>query len=125
MEKLGLIFGSNAPDRAASISRRAIVAGLTLSPFALIACGASGGQGSSSGATSSAPTNSPAPDEALRATCARELAGVVEMRLAATYADLAGASTGSDRNDAVLAARECAVRGITWGAPTSAFPGLD
>lgn len=59
------------------------------------------------------------------ATSARELAGVVEMRLAATYADLAGASTGSDRNDAVLAARECAVRGITWGAPTAAFPGLD
>ena len=59
------------------------------------------------------------------ATSARELAGVVEMRLAATYADLAGATTGSDRNDAVLAARECAVRGITWGAPTAAFPGLD
>ena len=79
MEKLGLIFGSNAPDRAASISRRAIVAGLALSPFALIACGASGGQGSSSGATSSAPTNSPAPDEALRATCARAEADLIAL----------------------------------------------
>jgi len=59
------------------------------------------------------------------AESAARLAGVVEMRLTATYADLAGASTGSDRNDAVLAARECAVRGITWGAPTAAFPGLD
>ena len=58
------------------------------------------------------------------ATSARELAGLVEMRLAAVYADLAGVSTGSDRNDAVLAARESAVRGITWGAPTAAFPGL-
>jgi hypothetical protein len=59
------------------------------------------------------------------ATSARELAGVVEMRLSATYADLAGATTGSARNDAVLGARECAVRGITWGASTAAFPGLD
>ena len=59
------------------------------------------------------------------AASARELAGLVEMRLAATYADLAGASTGSDRNNAVLAARESAVRGITWGAPTAAFPGLN
>lgn len=59
------------------------------------------------------------------AASAKELAGLVEMRLAATYADLAGASTGSDRNDAVLAARESAVRGITWGAPTAAFPGLN
>lgn len=58
------------------------------------------------------------------AATAGELAGLVEMRLAATYADLAGASSGSARNDAVLAARECAVRGISWGAATSAFPGL-
>ena len=52
------------------------------------------------------------------------LAGVVEMRLAATYADLAAACEGTDRCDAVLVARECAVRAVGWGAPTQPFPGL-
>lgn len=50
------------------------------------------------------------------------LAGV-EVRLAAVYADLAGSVTGSDRRDAVLAARECAVRSVAWGATPQAFPG--
>lgn len=56
---------------------------------------------------------------------AAQLAGIVEMRLAATYADLAAACTDTDRSDAVLIARECAVRAIGWGAPMNPFPGLD
>lgn len=55
---------------------------------------------------------------------ARRLAALVEMRLAAHYADLAAATSGSSRSDAVLAARESAVRAIGWGAVPEAFPGL-
>lgn len=54
---------------------------------------------------------------------ARTLLGDVEARLAAVYADLAAAASGPDRRDAVLAACECSVRSIAWGAPTAAFPG--
>lgn len=54
---------------------------------------------------------------------ARSLLAVVEARLAATYADLAAAVTGGERRNAVLAACECSVRSIGWGAPPSAFPG--
>lgn len=54
---------------------------------------------------------------------ARSLLAGVEARLAATYADLAAEVTGGDRRNAVLAACECSVRSIAWGAPTSAFPG--
>lgn len=54
---------------------------------------------------------------------ARTLLGEVESRLAAVYADLASATTGSDRIDAVLGARECAIRSVAWGAAPEAFPG--
>lgn len=54
---------------------------------------------------------------------ARALLAGVEARLAATYADLAAAVSGGDRRNAVLAACECSVRSVTWGAPTAAFPG--
>ncbi|MFY9220217.1 MAG: DUF4439 domain-containing protein [Actinomycetes bacterium] len=54
---------------------------------------------------------------------ARSLLGEVEARLSAQYADLAAASTGDQRRDAVLIARECAVRSITWGAAPQPFPG--
>lgn len=47
----------------------------------------------------------------------------VEVRLAAVYADLAAHTSGSQRREAVLSARECAVRSVTWGAPPQAFPG--
>lgn len=56
-------------------------------------------------------------------TSARALLAGVEARLAAVYADLAAETTGADRRDAVLAACECSARSISWGAPTSAFPG--
>lgn len=61
------------------------------------------------------PVNSP--------ESARALLAGVEARLAATYADLASSVTGGDRRNAVLAACECSVRSIAWGAPTAAFPG--
>lgn len=54
---------------------------------------------------------------------ARQLLADVEARLCAVYADLAAASTGPARRDAVLAACECSARSIGWGAPTAAFPG--
>lgn len=50
------------------------------------------------------------------------LAGV-ESRLAAVYADLAARTTAVQRRDAVLAARECSVRSVAWGAAPQAFPG--
>lgn len=56
---------------------------------------------------------------------ARQLAGLVEMRLAAAYADLAAALREEPRTDAVLAAREAAVRAIGWGSASMAFPGLE
>lgn len=56
---------------------------------------------------------------------ARRLAGLVEMRLAAAYADLAAASKDAPRTDAVLAAREATVRAISWGSASMAFPGLE
>lgn len=54
---------------------------------------------------------------------ARALLGQIESRLSATYADLAAEAEGPVRRDAVLIARECAVRSITWGAAPQAFPG--
>lgn len=54
---------------------------------------------------------------------ARLLLAQVESRLCATYADLAAETSGIDRTQAVLSARECAVRSVAWGAPPQAFPG--
>jgi hypothetical protein len=54
---------------------------------------------------------------------ARSLLAEVEARLAAVYADLAAATSGAQRREAVLVACECSARSIAWGAPTAAFPG--
>jgi len=54
---------------------------------------------------------------------ARALLAGVEARLAATYADLAAVVESGERRNAVLAACECSVRSIGWGASTAAFPG--
>lgn len=51
------------------------------------------------------------------------LLATIEARLAATYADLAAATRGDQRLDAVRSARESAVRSVAWGAPPEAFPG--
>jgi hypothetical protein len=106
VEKLGLISGPKALNSPARISRRAIVAGLVLSPFALAACGAAGGQGSTSGATSSAPTDSPAPDESIRATCASAEADLIALYNATlvAYPDTAGLLTIRDEHAAHLEA---------------------
>lgn len=61
----------------------------------------------------------PVTDEA----SARRLAAVVEQRLVPVYADLAAATTGQARADAVRVARESATRAISWGAQPQAFPG--
>jgi len=56
---------------------------------------------------------------------ARALLARVEARLCATYADLAAETSGVDRTQAILSARECAVRSVAWGAPPEAFPGRE
>jgi hypothetical protein len=56
-------------------------------------------------------------------TQAASLLAGVEVRLAAVYADLAAATSGMERREAVLSARECAVRSVAWGADPQAFPG--
>ena len=56
---------------------------------------------------------------------ARGLLADVESRLAATYADLAAATSGDERVNAALAACECEVRAIGWGGEPEAFPGRE
>ncbi len=53
---------------------------------------------------------------------ARDLMALVDNRLVAQYADAAAATTDADRRAAARAAAECAMRAVTWGAPTQAFP---
>lgn len=53
---------------------------------------------------------------------AEALAALVENRLVATYADFAATVDGAEREDAMRAAQQCAVRAVRWGAPTQAFP---
>ena len=62
-------------------------------------------------------------DVPVDASQAADLLAGVEVRLSAVYADLAAASSGVERRDAVLSARECAVRSVAWGAAPQAFPG--
>ncbi len=57
------------------------------------------------------------------AATAATLLADVESRLSAVYADLAAESSGDQRQDAVRAARECAIRAIAWGGTPQAFPG--
>ena len=56
------------------------------------------------------------------AASAKLLAVLVENRMVAQYADLAAATAGTAREDAVTAAMECATRAIAWGGITMAFP---
>ncbi|MEX2983920.1 ferritin-like domain-containing protein [Streptomyces sp. C36] len=52
------------------------------------------------------------------------LAAELESRLAAVYADLVRASTGSLRGEAAAGLREAAVRAARWRGGSVAFPGL-
>ncbi|MBZ6478048.1 ferritin-like domain-containing protein [Streptomyces griseocarneus] len=52
------------------------------------------------------------------------LAAELERRLAAVYADLVRASTGSLRREAAAGLREAAVRAVRWSGGSVAFPGL-
>jgi len=54
---------------------------------------------------------------------ARRLAVLIEQRMVAVYADLAAAVEDQERADAVANACECAVRSVSWGGPSLAFPG--
>ena len=55
---------------------------------------------------------------------ARRLAGRVEERTAAPYADLVAAATGPVRRFAATALRDAAVRAAGWRGETQPFPGL-
>ena len=59
------------------------------------------------------------------ATSACRLAALVESRLAAVCAQTVSASSGGDRTYAAWALTQAALRAQTWGAPVTAFPGLD
>ncbi|MFJ4437484.1 ferritin-like domain-containing protein [Streptomyces sp. NPDC088923] len=58
------------------------------------------------------------------AAAALRLAGALEERVAAVYADLVRAASGQRRADAAAALREAAVRAVRWGGDGVAFPGL-
>jgi hypothetical protein len=61
------------------------------------------------------------------AASASRLAALVETRLAAVCAQAVSASsgTGGDRTYAAWALTQAALRAQAWGAPVTAFPGLD
>ncbi|WP_166351650.1 ferritin-like domain-containing protein [Phytoactinopolyspora limicola] len=60
------------------------------------------------------------------AASARELAGLLEQRLAAPYADLVGAATDTTlRGLAAEALRAAAMRAVRWGVDPTPLPGLD
>ncbi|MFF4601182.1 ferritin-like domain-containing protein [Streptomyces sp. NPDC001339] len=62
----------------------------------------------------------PVPD----AAAAARLAGELEDRLAAVYADLVRAGGRTRRAEAAAALREAAVRAVRWRGSGAAFPGL-
>lgn len=53
---------------------------------------------------------------------ARQLAVLVERRVSAVCADLAAASSGPLREQAVMAAMEAATRSVVWGGEPQSFP---
>ena len=55
---------------------------------------------------------------------AARLLGQVEDRASVAYAGLVAASSGATRRDAVGWLRDAALRGLAWGRPPAAFPGL-
>jgi hypothetical protein len=59
------------------------------------------------------------------ARASRQLLGHVNTGLSATYADVAAASPRAARRSAAAASAQAAVRAVTWGAATQAFPGTD
>ena len=58
------------------------------------------------------------------APAARRLAGLVETRVAATYADVVGAADGAVRRAAAGWLADAAVRAASWSGRPAAFPGL-
>jgi hypothetical protein len=59
------------------------------------------------------------------AASARRLAALVETRLTAVCAQAVSVASGADRTYAAWALTQAALRARTWGAPVTAFPGLD
>ncbi|WP_184579881.1 ferritin-like domain-containing protein [Streptomyces zagrosensis] len=62
----------------------------------------------------------PVPDVA----AAARLAGELEARVCAVYADLVRATDGATRREAAAALREAAVRAVRWRGSSVTFPGL-
>ncbi|MGV1035840.1 MAG: ferritin-like domain-containing protein [Candidatus Nanopelagicales bacterium] len=72
------------------------------------------------------PDPSPAyqtPQAVTSSATATALAVVVEQRLVRSWSALAAATSGDDRKSAARAASESAVRAISWGSVSQAFPG--
>lgn len=55
---------------------------------------------------------------------ARRLARLVEDRCAVLHAAVVAATTGPERARGADALVQCATRGLRWGAPPTAFPGV-
>ncbi|MDH6122431.1 ferritin-like domain-containing protein [Kitasatospora sp. GAS204B] len=58
------------------------------------------------------------------ATAAAKLAGTIEARLTAVYADLVAAGSGSLRLAGATALRECGLQAYHWGVDVGALPGM-
>ena len=63
------------------------------------------------------------PQPITSAATATALAVTVEQRLVRSWSALAAATTADDRKSAAQAASECAVRAVSWGSVSQAFPG--
>lgn len=70
-----------------------------------------------------APAAFDLPSAVTDASSASALAIGIENALVPIYADLASATSGEPRSQAVTAAMECATRAVTWGGTPQPFPG--
>ncbi|MBP7971276.1 MAG: ferritin-like domain-containing protein [Candidatus Nanopelagicales bacterium] len=63
------------------------------------------------------------PQAVTSSATATALAVVIEQRLVRSWSALAAATSGDDRKSAARTASESAVRAISWGSVSQAFPG--
>lgn len=76
------------------------------------------------GATPPAPAAAyKSPIDVTSPATANALAVLVESRLVRSWSAVAATLNGAARLSAARTAQQCAVRAISWGGPTSAFPG--
>ncbi|MFE6779999.1 ferritin-like domain-containing protein [Streptomyces sp. NPDC057702] len=112
------VVGGRIEDQRLAEARESLTAHRARRDTLERAVRALGGEPVSSAAAYALPF--PVPD----ATAAARLAGEVEARLCAVYADLVRATAGGARREAAAALREAAVRAVRWRGSGVAFPGL-